>query len=86
MTGPAIFHGLRKLEPGSPIVVSGVDGSVTFSVDRVEQHPKDQFPTEAVYGAVDSPQLRLITCGGAFDREEGHYLENTIVFASLMHA
>jgi hypothetical protein len=27
--------------------------------------------------------LRLVTCGGAFDRSTGHYTDNVIVFASL---
>jgi hypothetical protein len=33
--------------------------------------------------AVDTPQarLRLITCGGAFDRRSGHYLDNVVVYA-----
>jgi hypothetical protein len=29
------------------------------------------------------PVLRLITCGGSFDRATGHYRDNVIVDASL---
>jgi hypothetical protein len=36
-----------------------------------------------VYGPTDSPELRLVTCGGAFDRSIGHYTDNVIVFADL---
>jgi hypothetical protein len=50
-------------------------------VHRVERWPKDGFPTRKVYGPTRRPTLRLITCGGAFDRATGHYLDNTIVFA-----
>ena len=40
---------------------------------RIEQHPKDAFPTEAVYGNTAGAELRLITCGDEFDRSIGHY-------------
>ena len=46
-----------------------------------EQYPKDEFPTERVYGRTPDPALRLITCSGTFDRSSGHYLDNTVVYA-----
>ncbi len=55
-----------------------------FAVDRVERHPKDDFPTIEVYGNTDDPQLRLITCGGAFDSGARSYEDNVIVFATLV--
>jgi hypothetical protein len=39
-------------------------------------------PYEAVFGIEPEPALRLITCGGAFDRESGDYTENLVVFAT----
>jgi sortase (surface protein transpeptidase) len=78
------FYGLRELRPGDTIVVDRADGTVaTFRVDRVEAHPKDDFPADEVYGDIDHAGLRLITCGGAFDKETGEYLDNIIAFASL---
>ncbi|WCO65740.1 class F sortase [Iamia majanohamensis] len=83
-SGPAVFFDLRDLSPGDEIVVTGDDGSQqTFVVDRTERHPKDAFPTRAVYGLTSDPQLRLITCDGAFDDGTGHYVDNLVVFASL---
>ena len=35
----------------------------------------------AVFGPVPGPVLRLVTCGGAFDRGRGHYLDNLVVTA-----
>jgi sortase (surface protein transpeptidase) len=82
-TGPGIFHRLDELRPGDEIAIRRTDGSVVrFAVDRVEQHPKDAFPTQEVYGDTEGPELRLITCTGGFDRGEGSYLDNLIVFAS----
>ena len=38
-------------------------------------------PAEAVFGSVPGRVLRLVTCGGAFDRSSGHYLDNLVVTA-----
>jgi sortase (surface protein transpeptidase) len=82
--GPGIFFDLGALDPGDEVEVTRADGSVAvFAVDRVETHPKDDFPTIAVYGNTDDPQLRLITCGGAFDAGARSYEDNVIVFATL---
>jgi hypothetical protein len=79
------FYGLRELVEGDQVVVDRVDGTVaTFRVDRVEEHAKDDFPTDEVYGDIDHAGLRLITCGGSFDEDSGDYRDNVIVFASLV--
>jgi sortase (surface protein transpeptidase) len=80
--GPAVFFRLRQLVPGDRILVDRADGSTAaFVVDRVERFGKDAFPTEAVYGATADAQLRLVTCGGRFDRSTRHYVDNVVVFA-----
>jgi sortase (surface protein transpeptidase) len=82
--GPAVFYRLRELRPGDEIIVTRADGSrVRFLVERTEQYPKRRFPTDDVYYPTLTPALRLVTCGGAFDRAWGHYRSNIIVFASL---
>jgi sortase (surface protein transpeptidase) len=81
-SGPAVFYKLGELRRGDRIRVVRRDGTAaTFAVQRLEKHPKDNFPTAAVYGPTRGPALRLITCGGDFDRSSGHYIDNTIVFA-----
>ena len=81
---PGTFYGLRELLPGDEISVLRADGSTAvFTVDRVEEHGKDAFPTDEVYGDTTDAQLRLITCGGSFDEETGDYLDNVVVFATL---
>jgi hypothetical protein len=69
------------LRPGANVIVHADSGaSVRFTVDRLEQVAKDAFPTAEVYGPAFGAQLRLITCGGSFDRSKGHYTDNVIVF------
>ncbi|MEX1177999.1 MAG: class F sortase [Nitriliruptor sp.] len=80
-SGPAVFYDIAELEPGDRIEVHGEGETVVFEVRETQQHPKDDFPTEAVYGGTPGPELRLITCSGEFDRDERSYRDNTIVFA-----
>lgn len=80
--GPAVFFKLGLLQQGSQVLIQRKDGSsVTFQVTEVGQYPKDQFPTQLVYGSTPEPTLRLITCGGVFNRETHSYQDNVVVFA-----
>jgi sortase (surface protein transpeptidase) len=81
---PGIFYKLKDLAPGDEVDVDRSDGrKLKFVVDRVTQVPKDTFPRDAVYGNSDKPELRLITCGGAFDHAEHSYKDNIVVYANL---
>ncbi|MFI2642308.1 class F sortase [Streptomyces sp. NPDC018610] len=78
--GKAVFYRLGSLRPGDRVDIRRADGvTASFAVDRVTTVSKDRFPTEAVYGPATTPQLRLITCGGAYTAGRG-YTGNVIVF------
>ena len=81
----AVFWRLRELVPGDTFEIDRADGSTAkFKVDAVKQVPQSNFPTEEVYGNIDFAGIRLITCGGTFNRTTRHYSDNTIVFGSLI--
>ena len=81
-SGPAVFFRLAELTPGDRIEVHSTSGDVvTFEVRELEQHAKDAFPTERVYAGTPGSELRLVTCGGVFDRGERRYRDNIIVYA-----
>ena len=81
-TGPAVFYRLRGLRPGDTVRVQRAAGDwLAFEVTGTARYAKAAFPTEAVFGPVTGPVLRLITCGGDFDRASGHYLDNMVVTA-----
>jgi hypothetical protein len=84
-TVPAAFWRLPEVQPGQEIVVTRADGRrVLFVVDRLEQHRKSAFPTQAVYGPTPEPALRLITCGGPHEPSLGdRYRDNVIIFARM---
>lgn len=80
--GDGVFRHLGRLHRGDRIEARLENGTVAeFSVTSVRTVPKAQFPTDDVYGNVDRPELRLITCGGPRLGEE--YRDNVIVFAEL---
>ncbi|MFJ8731273.1 class F sortase [Streptomyces bauhiniae] len=79
--GDGVFRRLDRLRRGDEISVRLENGtSAEFTVTSVRTVAKAEFPTEAVYGDVDRPELRLITCGGP--RTGDGYLDNVIVFAA----
>ena len=82
-TGPAVFHRLRDLHPGDEVRVVRADHRVVrFRVDSLASYPKQALPDDAVYGATTTPALRLITCGGSFDRSRHSYRDNLVVSAT----
>lgn len=81
LTGPAVFYDLATLTAGDRIEVERGGEWIVFLVTGVERYPKDEFPTERVYRPTPTPELRLITCGGTFDRARGVYRDNIVVYA-----
>lgn len=79
-----VFYDLKKLVVGDKVHITLVnDVELKFVVTKTETVHKDEFPEDRVYGFTPKRELRLITCGGAFDRSAGHYTDNTIVYAEL---
>ena len=80
----AVFFYLSQVQPADRVAITRADGhTVTFTVDFLRSFPKSNFPTQMVYGSTDYPALRLITCGGPFDRAADSYGDNIVVFAHL---
>ncbi len=79
--GPAVFYKLRHLDTGDTVEVDRGGTTVRFTVVSTAWYPKSTFPTEQVYGPTPDRQLRLITCGGVFDRSLRSYRDNLVVYA-----
>ncbi|MFF3332310.1 class F sortase [Streptomyces sp. NPDC002888] len=85
-TRPAVFYRIGTLHPGNRIRVARDDGRIAeFTVDDVEVVDSDRFDAHRAYGPrrPGRAELRLITCGGTFDRASGGYTANVIVSAYL---
>ncbi|MET8452042.1 class F sortase [Streptomyces sp. NPDC005209] len=85
-TRPAVFYKISTMRPGETVRVIRDDGKVAeFTVDDVRVLPRAGFDAQQAYGSRQSgrAELRLITCGGAFDRTSHSYTANVVVSAYL---
>lgn len=85
-TRPAVFYKLSTLEPGGTVRVVRSDGTVAeFTIDDVRVLPRAGFDADQAYGPHQPgrAELRLITCGGSFDRAGHSYTANVVVSAYL---
>ncbi|MFD0526089.1 sortase domain-bontaining protein [Kitasatospora arboriphila] len=86
LDGPAVFYSLGALHKGDTIEITRADRSIAeFTADAVEVYPKDAVPADRVFGAADQPQLRLVTCGGAYTKATG-YQGTVIVYGRFTQA
>lgn len=82
--GPSVFFHLGDLDKGDAVTIKRKNHSTAvFTIDRVDEFPKSDFPTQQVYGNTTRATLRLITCGGQFDHGKGSYLDNIVAFGHL---
>ncbi|GAA0671385.1 class F sortase [Kitasatospora atroaurantiaca] len=82
-SGPTVFYRLGLLRKGDRVEVVRKDRrTAVFTIDSVQTYPKDRFPGGVVYGASERPELRIITCGGHYDKHSG-YESNVVVFSHL---
>jgi len=85
VAGRGVFFDLRRLVAGDSIEIERSDGTIAaFRVTEITTVSKDEFPTDRVYGSTAQPTLRLITCGGNFDRSVRSYDDNVIVYAEFL--
>jgi len=83
--GPGVFFTLRTLLAGDQVNVTLADGTIAhFAVYTVVQYDKTGFPAALVYDPRGYAALQLVTCGGVFDSQTGHYLSNIVVYTSLV--
>ncbi|WP_190065126.1 class F sortase [Streptomyces griseocarneus] len=83
---PAVFYELSNIKRGTAITVVRSDGSTAdFTVENVSLVANDKFDADKVYGPADTKraELRLITCGGDYDRAQHEYKANVVVSAYL---
>lgn len=78
---PGVFSRLASARVGALIEAQVGGEGVRFRVTSVERFRKTRFPTDEVYRPTTRTELRLITCGGRFDRRTGHYDDNVVVRA-----
>lgn len=77
-----VFNRLADVAPGDPVMVTYAGGSTrAFVVDTVELVDKPAAAVNGTFARDGAPLLRLVTCGGEFDRASHHYRSNVVVTA-----
>jgi hypothetical protein len=80
-TGPLVR--LRKLRPGAQVILRSTDGSAaTYRVRKVEEVSKSSLAIGKMFDRDGARLLRIITCGGPYDRNGGGYRDNLVVTAT----
>ncbi len=84
--GPAVFYKLPKLKAGDVVTITrvGIKRPVRYVIEDLGVWAKSNFPSEIVYGPTPIAELKLITCGGVFNRSTGHYTDNIIAFGRMI--
>lgn len=80
-----VFFGLRRLAPGDRVLAYAADGAVyVYEVVDSAWYRAETAPVREIFAQTETPQLTLITCGGAFDRSRREYLDRLVVRATLV--
>lgn len=78
--GPAVFYSIGSLRKDAEVRIAGDDNqSYVYLVDTVDLYDAENAPIDEIVGDTDEPALTMITCGGPFDYQTGHYLQRTVV-------
>lgn len=77
--GKGALYRLEELPMGAPIEVRAGDRTITYKVTARRSYAKSRLPKE-LFRRDNSPDLALVTCGGAF--RNGTYDKNVIVYAT----
>ena len=78
-----VFWRLPELRPGDQVQVTGSNGQITqWTITSIQQQLKADLPA-SVWTVGGTPRLALVTCGGQFNYNIGHYNDNVIVWATL---
>ncbi|MGW0750974.1 class F sortase [Streptomyces sp. NPDC002587] len=83
---PAVFYGLSSAQPGDKVRVVRADGSVAeFTIEDVRVYERAGFDPHKAYGqrVKGRAELRLVTCGGSYDKAAKEYTANVVVSAYL---
>ncbi|MGP5726026.1 class F sortase [Arthrobacter rhombi] len=83
--GPAVFFKLGDLRKKDEISVTRADGKVAvFKVTQIIQTKKDAFSSAGTYANTEDAELRVITCGGEFNKSTLRHADNIVVHAKLV--
>jgi sortase (surface protein transpeptidase) len=79
---PGTFESLGRLEMGTTVEVTGVDGLIrAYRITARRGYPRQRLPA-GLFSRHGPHRLALVTCGGAYDEEAGAYEGNLVLYGT----
>ena len=79
--GAGAFFNLKNAKAGEKVTVTTAGGrTLTYKVSTVKSYLKAKLPTD-VWSKKGRARLVLVTCGGRFDEQTKHYVDNIVLTA-----
>src|SRR5690606_20092260 len=80
--GADVLYRHKEHQRSAAILVTDKhNGAYRFKGEDKGHADKDHLPTDKIWNDPTYAALRLITCGGSFDKVTGHYRDNVTIFA-----
>lgn len=82
---PAVFDDLHTLEKGDLLYVEdGEKGTTTFVVTKLVTYRPEDDAVDVFRSSDDGAHLNIITCQGAWNKNQAGYSERLVVFTDLV--
>lgn len=78
-----VFKRLGELSAGDEVFVETASSTLRFTVVEVVSYLTEEVPLERLFAAQDGTYLNLITCDGAWIRNENQYDRRLVVYTRL---
>jgi len=79
--GNGALYRLASIQPGAQIYVTTRTGDLdAWTATSLKAYPKADLPQD-VFAPSGPRRLVIVTCGGPFDPQSGHYLDNVVLSA-----
>jgi sortase (surface protein transpeptidase) len=81
VSGPGALFRLQDVRPGAMVIVTAGGHTYRYVVQAIRAYSKTRLPAATIFDQQVTPRLVIVTCGGPFDADTGHYLDNIVAYA-----
>lgn len=83
--GPGIFYPLKKVKPGSFVLLfDAKDNVLIYRVEQNESYFTKDAPLDRIFGDTNEYRLNLITCTGIYNRSKKEHEQRLVIYTRLV--